>query len=50
MYQPKLQAKSPARLFTGKAAVKYSLHQMDRSPEDFTEQREICVYQFSSYP
>lgn len=42
---------SPAQLFySGKAAVRYNLYQMDKSPEDFIEQKEIYVYQFISYP
>lgn len=46
-YQLKL--KSPAWLFySGKPAVKYNLHQMDKSPEDLTEQRDIYVYHFIS--
>lgn len=45
------QLLSPAWLFyTGKAPVKYNLHQMDKSPEDLAEQRELHVYHFIISP
>lgn len=44
-----LKFKSQSQLFyAGKAAVKYNLHQMEKSPEDLIEQREIYVYHFIS--